>query len=184
MKKWLISFLNQEVTWKFKRYQVAFIALAIALACLICGCSTPKAQKGGASIQSEYDQLLVQPDNPDGKSEQTIVTETTIEHPDGRKEKTKKETRTVISGSQDYGKIIKEWAKAKGKENVIFMLVTLLIAFGAWKNGWPLVSMCFGASAFIAFYSSIFWAWIPLLAGVCLYLGFKLNFSFMPNLPK
>ena len=150
---------------------VAFIGFLFFVV-MVSGC-VPPPPKGGVSNQGLHAQTMRQPDAPEGASSQELRERTTVHHPDGRIEIQERHAKTELGGSQDWAKIVKEYARAGklwGIAAAVFLIIGAVVAF---STGWPIAGAILGAGA-LASIAVAWWAGLAAAAiSLALWIGFR-----------
>ena len=179
--------MSYEETYTNRRFfaSVAVVVLLALVLAACAGCNTPRPQKGGGATTivppNSVEQALMQPENPEGSSEIFFEEMKQTVYPDGRIESTGRKAGTTVGGSQDYAKILREYGKTEMFKGLLLAFGLSVMAYFAYRRGWPLVAGCFFLGATL----SILWVWwagiVCALAGVALYIGFKMGLPVDPT---
>ena len=152
------------------------ICATIALIFLVGCAARPNHQKGGEASFSApqlISQSIKQPENPEGVSKQHFEERKTIHHPDGIIEIIERRSKSEIGGSQDFAKIMREWARVDIMRKIGVSFLLFVIGFVMLTKGWPTPSLAFVAGG-AASLLSLWWVG-PLIAGAGLFAIFGYN---------
>jgi len=164
--------------------------LIIAALLLVAGCRVaPVPPRGGAAEQAfamppaaaqpqapaaeatAVRQSLRQPDAPDGQSRQEMV-EREVEHrADGVVVVRERRAQTELGGSQDWARIVREYARAELLRGVLLALGMVAGGLVALSRGWPLMSIVLfigaGASLLVAWWAGL----VACVVALALFVG-------------
>lgn len=154
-------------------------ARAFAVLCLLwlAACQVaPPPPKGGSSTQRvplAAEQHMVQPDAPEGISRQFWEERTTTHSPDGITTVREIRAGTDLGGSQDWAKIVAQYARADLLKGLLIALGLLIGGILAWRHDWPLAAACL----FLGAFASLALAWWAGLLGIAGALLIRLAYT-------
>lgn len=137
---------------------------------LLAGCST-KPVKGGNTRQEVTPvgpvQTLSQPDNPEGRSTQTII-QTKRSIPEYKIIEEHTEIKTELDGSQDLAKILQMGSNLSRNKDVLFGLTMFIAAYLLYRNTWRITG---ALVAFGGLLSMLIGYWYGIGIGVAALFG-------------
>jgi len=105
---------------------------------------------------------IAQPENPEGTSSMEYEQVKTLVHPDGTVETVTTRTATAIGGSQDFSKIIKEYAQTDYFKGLLAGLGMIVAAWWMYRKEWELTAAVLGIAGIFC----VFWSWVAAPIGI------------------
>lgn len=138
----------------------------------LSGCVSTSTD-GGKSFQSEAGQVMEQPENPEGYSEQIETIKETVDEFGILKREVERKTR--LNGSQDLATILDSAGGIEGIRNALLAALMGLGAWFAWKRGQHALIASMLACGAISTFLFSYWVTLAFAAvSGALYIGYRI----------